>query len=165
MDSNIKTIDSLGRIVIPAYIRKNLNINENTLLEINVLDNKILLSKIDVIEFKNNEVLINILKNFLNTEIAVTNLNKIVASTKKELVEMILSDRFINIVKKRQKCLINGLQMIENKNISENLMIYPILKNSILYGSIVIYLKNIDDFNKNSILLDLIIKLYLETYI
>ena len=165
MDFNIKTVDSLGRIVIPSQIRKSLNINENTLLGINVLDSKIVLSKIDVIESKDNEVLINILKDLLDTDILVTNLNIIVSGTKKELIGMTLSDRFVSIVNKRQKSLINGLQINENDKIIENLLIYPILKNSVLYGSIVIYLKNIDNFNKNEIILDQIIKLYLETYI
>ncbi len=165
MDFNIKTIDSLGRIVIPSQIRKNLNINEDTLLGINVIDSKIILSKIDVIESKNNEVLINILKDLLDTDILVTNLNRVVSGTKKELIGMTLSDRFISIVNKRQKSLINGLQINENDKKIENLLIYPILKNSVLYGSIVIYLKNIDNFNKNEIILDQIIKLYLETYI
>ena len=165
MDFNIKTIDSLGRIVIPSQIRKSLNINEDTLLGINVIDSKIILSKIDVIESKNNEVLINILKDLLDTDILVTNLNRVVSGTKKELVGMTLSDRFISIVNKRQKSLINGLQINENDKKIENLLICPILKNSILYGSIVIYLKNIDNFNKNEIILDQIIKLYLETYI
>ena len=165
MDFNIKTIDSLGRIVIPSQIRKNLNINEDTLLGINVIDSKIILSKIDVIESKNNEVLINILKDLLDTDILVTNLNRVVSGTKKELIGMTLSDRFISIVNKRQKSLINGLQINENDKKIENLLVYPILKNSVLYGSIVIYLKNIDNFNKNEIILDQIIKLYLETYI
>ena len=165
MDFNIKTIDSLGRIVIPSQIRKNLNINEDTLLGINVIDSKIILSKIDVIESKNNEVLINILKDLLDTDILVTNLNRVVSGTKKELIGMTLSDRFISIVNKRQKSLINGLQINENDKKIENLLVYPILKNSVLYGSIVIYLKNIDNFNKNEIILDKIIKLYLETYI
>ncbi len=165
MDFNIKTVDSLGRIVIPSQIRKNLNINEDTLLGINVVDNKIVLSKIDVIESKNNEVLINILKDLLDTDILVTNLNRIVSGTKKDLIGMTLSDRFISIVNKRQKSLINGLQVDENDKKIENLLIYPILKDSVLYGSIVIYLKDIDNFNKNEIILDQIIKLYLETYI
>lgn len=165
MDFNIKTIDSLGRIVIPSMIRKSLNINEDTLLGINVVDTKIILSKIDVIESKNNEVLINILKDLLDTDILVTNLNRVVSGTKKELIGMTLSDRFISIVNKRQKSLVNGLQINENDKKIENLLIYPILKNSVLHGSIVIYLKNIDNFNKNEIILDQIIKLYLETYI
>ena len=165
MDFNIKTVDSLGRVVIPSQIRKSLNINEDTLLGINVLDSKIILTKINVIESKNNEVLINILKDLLDTDILVTNLNRIVSGTKKDLIGMTLSDRFISIVNKRQKSLINGLQINENDKIIENLLIYPILKNSVLYGSIVIYLKNIDNFNKNEIILDQIIKLYLETYI
>ena len=165
MDFNIKTVDSLGRIVIPSQIRKSLNINEDTLLGINVLDSKIILTKINVIESKNNEVLINILKDLLDTDILVTNLNRIVSGTKKDLIGMTLSDRFISIVNKRQKSLINGLQVDENDKKIENLLIYPILKDSVLYGSIVIYLKDIDNFNKNEIILDQIIKLYLETYI
>ena len=165
MDFNIKTVDSLGRIVIPSMIRRNLNIKEDTLLGINVVDSKIVLSKIDIIESKNNEVLIKLLKDVLDTEIVITNLTKIVASTKKELVGINLSDKFIEVVNKRQKKIINSLQIVENSVICNNFIIYPILKNSVLYGSIVIFLKNTDNFNKNEIILDSIIKLYLETYV
>ena len=57
MDFNIKTVDSLGRIVIPSMIRKNLNINEDTLLGINVLDSKIILTNY----FYQNIILIKLL--------------------------------------------------------------------------------------------------------
>ena len=165
MDFNIKAVDSLGRIVIPSMIRKNLNIKEDTLIGINVIDSKIVLSKIDVIESKNNEILIKILKDVLSSDIMITNLNKVVASTKKELVGMNLSDRFIEVVNKRQKAMINSLQIVKSSVACNNFLIYPILKDSILYGSIVIFLKDIEKFNKNEIILDSIIKLYLETYI
>lgn len=165
MDFNIKTVDSLGRIVIPSMIRKSLNIKEDTLMGINVIDNKIVLSKIDVIETKNNEVLIKLLRDVLDTDIMITNLTKVVASTRKELVGMRLSNSFVEVVNKRKKEMINGLQMVEKGMIDDNFLIYPILKDSVLYGSIVIFLKNIDKFNKNEMVLDSIIKLYLETYI
>ena len=165
MDYNIKTVDSLGRIVIPSMIRKSLNIKEDTLMGINVIDNKIVLSKIDVIETKNNEVLIKLLRDVLDTDIMITNLTKVVASTRKELVGMRLSNSFVEVVNKRKKEMINGLQMVEKGMIDDNFLIYSILKDSALYGSIVIFLKNIDKFNKNEMVLDSIIKLYLETYI
>ena len=165
MDFNIKTVDSLGRIVIPSTIRKNLDIKENSLIGINVIDSKIILSKIEVIESKNNEVLIKLLKEVLNTDILITNLSRIVASTKKELVGMNLSDEFIEIVNKRQKKMINSLQIVKTSVVCNNFLLYPILKDSILYGSIVIFLQDIEKFNKNEIILDSIIKLYLETYI
>ena len=165
MDFSIKAVDSLGRIVIPSMIRKNLNIKEETLLGINVVDSKIVLSKIDIIESKNNEVLIKLLKDVLDTDILITNLNRVVASTRKELIGMNLSDKFLEVVNKRQKKIMNSLQIVDNNIVDNNFLIYPILKNSILYGSIVIFLKDIEKFNKNEIILDSIMKLYLETYI
>ncbi len=165
MDLNIKTVDSLGRIVIPSMIRKNLNINEDTLLGISVIDTKIVLSKIDVIETKSNEVLLNLIKEVLNTEVVITNLTKIIAATNKDLLDIKLSSQFFEIVNKRKKQIINSLQIGEKYNLSNNFLVYPILKNSFLYGSIVIFLKDIDNFNKKEIVLDSIIKLYLETYI
>jgi len=162
---NIKSVDSLGRIVIPSGVRKSLKIGEDTLLGINVVDSKIVLSKIDVIETKNNQVLLNILKDLLDTDVMITNLTKIIAATKKELINLKLSNRFIELVNKRKKQMINSLQIGENYNLSNNFLIYPILKDSNLYGSIVIFLKDIENFNKNEVILDSIIKLYLETYI
>jgi len=162
---NIKSVDSLGRIVIPSGVRKSLKIGEDTLLGINVIDSKIVLSKIDVIETKNNQVLLNILKDILDTDVIITNLTKVIASTKKELINSKLTARFCEVVGKRKKELINGLQIVENSNLNSNFLVYPILKDSNLYGSIVIFLKNIENFNKNEVILDSIIKLYLETYI
>lgn len=43
----IRKIDNLGRIVIPAEIRKQLEIDDNTNLKIEVEDNKIVISKDD----------------------------------------------------------------------------------------------------------------------
>ena len=161
---DFKTIDSLGRIVIPSNIRKKLGIEKDSLFEINISDNNIVLSKIDVVENKNNEVLINILKPLINANILVTDLVKVVASTKEEMLNKLVSNEFRNLLEKRQKKVANGLQMFKNSEKIDNFLIIPILKNSILYGSIVIFLENIEKFNKNEIIIDLVIKLYLETY-
>ena len=161
---DFKTIDSLGRIVIPSSIRKKLGIEKDSLFEINISDNNIVLSKIDVVENKNNEVLINILKSLINANILVTDLVKVVASTKEEMLNKLVSNEFRDLLEKRQKKVANGLQMFQNSEKIDNFLIIPILKNSILYGSIVIFLENIEKFNKNEIVVDLVIKLYLETY-
>lgn len=161
---DFKTIDSLGRIVIPSSIRKKLGIEKDSLFEINISDNNIVLSKIDVVENKNNEVLINILKSLINANILVTDLVKVVASTKEEMLNKLVSNEFRDLLEKRQKKVANGLQMFQNSEKIDNFLIIPILKNSILYGSIVIFLENIEKFNKNEIIIDLVIKLYLETY-
>ena len=161
---DFKTIDSLGRIVIPSSIRKKLGIEKDSLFEINISDNNIVLSKIDVVENKNNEVLINILKSLINANILVTDLVKVVASTKEEMLNKLVSNEFMDLLEKRQKKVANGLQMFQNSEKIDNFLIIPILKSSILYGSIVIFLENIEKFNKNEIIIDLVIKLYLETY-
>lgn len=161
---DFKTIDSLGRIVIPSSIRKKLGIEKDSLFEINISDNNIVLSKIDVVENKNNEVLINILKSLINANILVTDLVKVVASTKEEMLNKLVSNEFRDLLEKRQKKVANGLQMFQNSEKTDNFLIIPILKSSILYGSIVIFLENIEKFNKNEIIIDLVIKLYLETY-
>ena len=161
---DFKTIDSLGRIVIPSSIRKKLGIEKDSLFEINISDNNIVLSKIDVVENKNNEVLINILKSLINANILVTDLVKVVASTKEEMLNKLVSNEFRDLLEKRQKKVANGLQMFQNSEKIDNFLIIPILKSSILYGSIVIFLENIEKFNKNEIIIDLVIKLYLETY-
>lgn len=164
MEVSIKSIDSLGRIVIPSNVRKNLNIYDDTLLGIDVIDDKIVLSKIDLVEKKNNELLIRILKELLNTDVIVTNMNKILASTKKELLNEDLSKEFVLTLQNRKKTLANGLQIALKKDFKENYLIYPILKNSVLYGSIVMFLKDNNFFSKNEVVLDLIVKLYLENY-
>jgi len=45
MSKNIRTLDELGRIVLPAKVRKILDINTDDYLEIFIINEKIILKK------------------------------------------------------------------------------------------------------------------------
>lgn len=47
-----RKIDELGRIVIPKEMRKELDIKENDPLNIEVQDNKIIITKPDTVDYK-----------------------------------------------------------------------------------------------------------------
>ena len=47
-----RNIDTLGRIVIPKEMRKQLNIKENDPLNIELQDNKIIITKPDTVDYK-----------------------------------------------------------------------------------------------------------------
>ena len=80
----VRRVDSLGRVVIPKEIRKVLKIKENEQLEIKVEDDKIILSKYSDIHDYDKSVnnLVNVIKDISNKDIIITNLNKIVITSK-----------------------------------------------------------------------------------
>ena len=80
----VRRIDNLGRVVIPKEIRKTLKIKENEQVEINVLDDSIVLNKYsDIHEYdKSINNLIDIIKSVYDRDIIITNLDKIVLTTK-----------------------------------------------------------------------------------
>ena len=45
-----RRIDELGRLVIPKEIRNNLKIKNNDQVEISIIDNKIILSKFNILD-------------------------------------------------------------------------------------------------------------------
>ena len=47
-----RNIDTLGRIVIPKEMRKQLDIKENDPLNIELQDNKIIITKPDTVDYK-----------------------------------------------------------------------------------------------------------------
>ena len=71
--SIIKRIDSLGRIVLPKTIRKSLNIKNSDEVEIECSQDKIIISKYNVVE-KNEKIIediICVLKNYLPKDLSV----------------------------------------------------------------------------------------------
>ena len=136
-----RRIDELGRLVIPKEIRNNLKIKDNDLVEIMVIENKIVLNKYDnVANDRVINIFINCLKKIIKRNVLYTSRDKIVDyATYDKIENQELSEELVNIIENRD----------EVNNYSYHSMlynIYPLIIKGDLFGSIVVYGdKRIDD--------------------
>lgn len=167
----VRRIDNLGRVVIPKEIRKTLKIKENEQVEINVLDDSIVLNKYsDIHEYdKSINNLINIIKSVYDRDIIITNLDKIVLTTKdyKDYINLELSPYLANIVDNRKNISeLIPVNLSLNSNMSDIKVSYSI-KSIIVNGDMIgllILLSNTNLENSDLKLLQLM-SLYLENYL
>lgn len=167
----VRRIDNLGRVVIPKEIRKTLKIKENEQVEINVLDDSIVLNKYsDIHEYdKSINNLIDIIKSVYDRDIMITNLDKIVLTTKdyKDYINLELSPYLANIVDNRKDISeLIPVNLSLNSNMSDIKVSYSI-KSIIINGDMIgllILLSNTNLENSDLKLLQLI-NLYLENYL
>jgi len=162
-DINIKNIDALGRIVIPSTIRKKLGINQDTMLSFQFDDDSIVLKKIHSLEENNSEVLLKLLEKITENEVLIVDLEKVVLSSNRKYLNQTLTLAFRKVLEKRQKRLDISLQFLSNLTNESNLNAYPIIKNSNLYGAIVILLQKSPISKKNNEIIELVVKLYTES--
>ena len=164
----VRRIDNLGRVVIPKEIRKTLKIKENEQVEINVLDDNIVLNKYsDIHEYdKSINNLIDIIKSVYDRDIIITNLDKIVLTTKdyKDYINLELSPYLANIVDNRKDISeLIPVNLSLNSNMSDIKVSYSI-KSIIVNGDMIgllILLSNTNLENRDLKLLQLM-SLYLE---
>ena len=167
----VRRIDNLGRVVIPKEIRKTLKIKENEQVEINVLDDSIVLNKYsDIHEYdKSINNLIDIIKSVYDRDIIITNLDKIVLTTKdyKDYINLELSPYLANIVDNRKDISeLIPINLNLNSNMSDIKVSYSI-KSIIVNGDMIgllILLSNTNLENSDLKLLQLM-SLYLENYL
>lgn len=167
----VRRIDNLGRVVIPKEIRKTLKIKENEQVEINVLDDSIVLNKYsDIHEYdKSINNLIDIIKSVYDRDIIITNLDKIVLTTKdyKDYINLELSPYLANIVDNRKDVSeLIPVNLSLNSNMSDIKVSYSI-KSIIVNGDMIgllILLSNTNLENSDLKLLKLM-SLYLENYL
>lgn len=167
----VRRIDNLGRVVIPKEIRKTLKIKENEQVEINVLDDSIVLNKYsDIHEYdKSINNLIDIIKSVYDRDIIITNLDKIVLTTKdyKDYINLELSPYLANIVDNRKDISeLIPVNLSLNSNMSDIKVSYSI-KSIIINGDMIgllILLSNTNLENSDLKLLQLM-SLYLENYL
>ena len=167
----VRRIDDLGRVVIPKEIRKTLKIKENEQVEINVLDDSIVLNKYsDIHEYdKSINNLIDIIKSVYDRDIIITNLDKIVLTTKdyKDYINLELSPYLANIVDNRKDVSeLIPVNLNLNSNMSDIKVSYSI-KSIIVNGDMIgllILLSNTNLENSDLKLLQLM-SLYLENYL
>lgn len=165
----IRKIDSLGRIVIPKDIRIDLRIYKDDYLNMEVSDNKIIISK-----NKENSEYIKLCNKVTNTLYKVTRNNIIITNNdmvleykgneKYKIKEEKIKENIINKIKNRNRLNEFGLLNITDTLIINKYYIFePIIINSNSVGSII-YFKD-KEITKEEIKLIELSKLLLETYI
>ena len=163
-----RRIDELGRLVIPKEIRKNLKIKDNDQIEISIVNDKIVLSKYDVL--KKDDIihlLLILVRKELNKNALFTSREKIIDNclvNKEKINDINLDNNVVNIIENRKEVLNNNKKMVLNKDINIiSSLISPLIINGDLYGSLIIYSDN--EINDNDIIIIRFVKTFLENYL
>ncbi len=143
----IRKIDDLGRIVLPKELRKTLNINSGDDFEITIDNGKIILEK-----FSKLESYEDIIKKFINcfyisdnTRIFITINDSLINYNNEQvtnIISKVIKTRKVYINDKVDKIIIS-----DNLTLTGKVIIYPIVINSDLLGSIIMVSNN--DINNN----------------
>ena len=163
-----RRIDELGRLVIPKEIRKNLKIKDNDQIEINIVDDKILLSKYDVLQ--KDEIIhlmLSCIKKVLKRNILFTTREKIidyVLIDKQEINNLILDNSITNLIENRKEIVNNSHDiLLFDSVINTSYIISPLIIKGDLYGSIIIY--GNDAINEFDTTILKYINVFLENYL
>jgi AbrB family transcriptional regulator (stage V sporulation protein T) len=138
----IRKIDDLGRIVLPKELRRHLNINTGDDFQIILDNNRILLERYSYLKNYEKDIL-KIIESFTevtNYDINLVINNEIVNKNNSKILENI-----INIISERKLYVKEEVQnyKISNDVIKEGkIVIFPIVINSDLLGSIIIISKD-----------------------
>ena len=157
----IRKIDDLGRIVLPKELRRHLNINPGDDFQIILDNNKIILERYSYLKNHEKDIL-KIIESFINVTNYSINLvinNEIVNKNNIKIL-----DEIINIIKERKIYIKEEIQnyKIANEFAEEGrLIIFPIVINSDLLGSIIIISKeNINNLLNTAKIINNLIKNY-----
>ena len=141
-----RRIDDLGRIVIPKEIRKSMHIKKGELLEIYLNDaNSIILKRHSVIDKKYDflKIYMKSLSKNTNSNIYVTDLNKIIFSSDNKHLNEPLSDEFESIMLSMHSANnLKEIKITDNLKILSPFKIYPIYPNGDLAGFIILEYNN-----------------------
>ena len=139
-----RRVDELGRIVIPIEIRRLLSIKDGENLEFNVINNTLVLKKINIIS-NNLEIvnkISNTLSNVIDGEYFITDREKVISASKKELSDEAMEDILLNILSSHDESIINDTIF----GMYKFFYIFPYYVSGDISGLIVLY--DIDDINK-----------------
>lgn len=165
----VRRVDSLGRVVIPKEIRKVLKIKENEQLEIKVEDDKIILSKYSDIHDYDKSInnLVNVIKDISNKDIIITNLNKIVITSKdyKDYLGIELNSYLLNILDNRKN--IEELTPNNLKINDKEINVSYVIKTIIIHGDTVglIMMLSNTNISRNDLDLLTLLENYLINYL
>lgn len=141
----LRRIDELGRIVVPKEIRKKLKIREGDNLDIFVSEDNVILRKYSPLNDLEAilVVLLDAIKKINNVIMVVTDLTKVIASTKSEIThDDLISEVFIQLLSQKEQIHINkslSVNITENYTSNQNLFIKPIVIYGDLFGSVILF--------------------------
>lgn len=151
----IRRIDELGRIVIPKEIRKKMKIRNGDSIDIFVDDQRVVLQKYSPLKDLDIVIktLLDTLKKVYNAKIIITDMNKIIATTLSEGMDLALSEEYIKIIENKNKVDINQSNIKLNNVYTINTFskVLPIIIYGDLFGSILV----MDCNNKSEEILNL----------
>ena len=141
-----RRIDSLGRIVIPKEIRKCLKIKPDDCLEISVENEKIILTKKNLLSGceKSLEFLMESISKQFNTNIILTDIENVFYSKGiqgKNLLNQSLSPKINKMIFNRKCVIVENSNFMDFSNISY--VLQPIIINGDVIGSVIILKKDI----------------------
>ena len=157
----LRRIDELGRIVVPKEIRKKLKIREGDNLDIFVSEDNFILRKYSPLNDLEAilTILLDAFKKINNVAIVVTDLSKIIASTKSEIyVDEPITELFTELLNQKEQVQINksmNVLITENYKTNQNLLIKPIVIYGDLFGAVILF-NDFDSINSQQEILDLI---------
>ena len=154
----LRRMDELGRIVIPKEIRKKLKIRTGDFLDIYVSDSNIILEKYSAL--KDIEIIVQIMLDSLsktfNILLALTDTNKVIASTNKDLkINSELSSNYINTIISDDAININknmALEITSDYVSHTHLLIKTISIYGDIYGTIIAVIDYDNGKDKHEIL-------------
>ena len=141
----LRRIDELGRIVVPKEIRKKLKIREGDNLDIFVSEDNVILRKYSPLNDLEAilAILLAALKKINNVVIVVTDLTKVIASTKAEITnDEPISEVLVQLFSQKEQIHINksmSVQITENYSSNQNLFIKPIVIYGDLFGTVILF--------------------------
>ena len=162
-----RRIDELGRLVIPKEIRKNLKIKDNDQIEISIVNDKIVLSKYDLLN-KDDIVhkIILCMKKTLEKNVLFTSREKIIDGillNRENVNNALLNNEVTSIIEYRKEVIDSSKKITLYQNVSSSSwIISPLIVNGDLYGSLILYG---DSVNEIDISILHFVKTFLEIYL
>lgn len=145
-----RKIDELGRIVIPKEIRKNLGIRDGEALEIFTSEDSIILKKyFEVRKYEDlSSKLCELIKNIYNVELVITDREKVITSSNKEIVENTkLNNKFLELIDNREMFISRELSTINlGIDVSGYFTVIPIIASSDSLGLVILISANGSDY-------------------
>lgn len=145
-----RKIDELGRIVIPKEIRKNLGIRDGEALEIFTSEDSIILKKyFEVRKYEDlSSKLCELIKNIYNVDLVITDREKVITSSNKEIVENTkLNNKFLELIDNREMFISRELLTINfGIDVSCYFTVIPIIASSDSLGLVILISANGSDY-------------------
>lgn len=162
----VRKIDSLGRIVIPKEIRKNLKIRTGENLEIFVEEDAIFLKKFSslsgITDFAQDFV--DVLHMFTMKEVVVTDMCHIIAYSKgikDNVLQSELSTSYLKTLEKRETFISiekSTLKIVNNVELVGYYLLMPLVIYGELLGSIILFSEKEQIDEQNKMILKFVVK-------